>query len=76
MKKRNIIPPEGEKSYEKHMEQLSHQASVEWTMKVDAEDKVKKQKTEEIAKALKDNGADIEIIMSATGLSKEEIERL
>ncbi|MBD0402644.1 Rpn family recombination-promoting nuclease/putative transposase [Flammeovirga sp. EKP202] len=64
------------KSYMKHMEYLSDQASLEWTMKVDAEDKVRKGEKYQIAKSLKSNGVDVGVIMKSTGLSREEIEQL
>lgn len=70
------LSPSDRKSYIKHMEYLSDRASMEWTMKVDAEDKIKKKRDLEIAKSLKENGADIDLIIKSTGLSREEIEKL
>ncbi|WP_044201964.1 Rpn family recombination-promoting nuclease/putative transposase [Flammeovirga sp. OC4] len=70
------LSPEDRKSYIKHLEYLSDQASLEWTMKVDAEDKVRKDEKHQIAKSLKSNGVDVEVIMKSTGLSREEIEQL
>jgi predicted transposase/invertase (TIGR01784 family) len=69
--------PEGErKKYLKHIEDLHYSASMAWTLKVDAEDKLKMENTLDIAKELKKNGASIELIMKSTKLSKEEIEKL
>jgi hypothetical protein len=45
-------------------------------LKIDAEDRVKKERDKEIAKSLKENGADINLIMKSTGLTQEEIENL
>lgn len=64
------------KKYLKHIEDLHYSASMAWTMKVEAEDKVKKNKAIEIATNLKIKGIAIEIIEQSTGLSKEEIEKL
>jgi predicted transposase/invertase (TIGR01784 family) len=69
--------PEDERiSYLKHIEDLHYSASMAWTMKVDAEDKVKKDKAIEIATLLKNKGVDIEIIEQSTGLSKPDIDKL
>ncbi len=65
-----------QKNYSKHLKDLRNEASRILTLKVDAEDRVKKAKELEIAKNFKNNGVDIEIIMKSTGLSKEEIESL
>ena len=51
-----------------------------WTMKVDAEDKIRKNEAkrnkEDIAKSSLKEGLSIEVIMKITGLTKEEIEEL
>ncbi|NME67567.1 Rpn family recombination-promoting nuclease/putative transposase [Flammeovirga aprica] len=70
------LSEEEKKNYVRHMENLSYKASIEWTMKIDAEDKVRKDEKVQIAKSLKENGADIELIMKSTGLSRDEIENL
>jgi predicted transposase/invertase (TIGR01784 family) len=70
------LSDEDRKSYYKHIENLRYGASMAWTMKVDAEDKVKKERSIEIAKELLKNGVAIELISKTTGLSKEEIEKL
>lgn len=70
------LPEDERKRYLKHIEDLHYTASMAWTMKVDAEDKLKMENTLKIARELKKNGASIELIMKSTKLSKEEIEKL
>jgi predicted transposase/invertase (TIGR01784 family) len=70
------LSEEEQKNYQKHIENLRYGASMAWTMKVDAEDKVKKERSIEIAKELIKNAATIELIIKSTGLSKEEIDGL
>lgn len=70
------LPDDERKNYLKHIEDLHYSASMAWTMKVDAEDKVKKNKAIEIATNLKIKGVAIEIIEQSTGLSKDEIGKL
>ena len=70
------LPDDERKNYLKHIENLHYSASMAWTMKVDAEDKVKKNKAIEIATNLKIKGVAIEIIEQSTGLSKDEIGKL
>ncbi|MCC5931170.1 MAG: Rpn family recombination-promoting nuclease/putative transposase [Cyclobacteriaceae bacterium] len=69
--------PEGEReSYLKHIENLHYSASMSWALKVDAEDRVKKEKAIEIARISKNKGVDLEIIIQSTGLSAAEINAL
>jgi len=70
------LPEDERKKYLKHIEDLHFSSSMAWTMKVDAEDRVKKDKAIEIAKNLKVKGISIGIIEQSIGLSKDEIERL
>ncbi|NME71430.1 Rpn family recombination-promoting nuclease/putative transposase [Flammeovirga aprica] len=74
------LSPIEKKNYEKHMENLSYRASIEWTMKVDAEDKIRadERKLERIetAKKMKAKGMDITVISEITELTKDEINRL
>lgn len=80
-----------QKKYLKHLDNLHYQASMEWTLKIEAEDRIRKQGIEQgieqeeenskqkiliIGKKLKDKGNDIETIIDLTGLSKEDIENL
>ena len=69
--------PETERNiYLKHIDDLHYGASMAWSMKVDAEDQIRKEEKLQIAKEFKRNGAPIDMIMKSTGLTKEEIERL
>ena len=70
------LSEEEQQTYRKHLEDLHYDASMAWTMKVDAEEKVKKERDKEIAKNMLKKGFDIETIIELTGLSKEEIEIL
>jgi predicted transposase/invertase (TIGR01784 family) len=70
------LPDDERKRYLKHIEDLHYSASMAWTMKVDAEDEVRKDEKRQVAKEFKNNGVAIEIIVKSTGLSKDEIERL
>lgn len=70
------LPEEEQKNYEFHLKNLRNEASRAWTMKVDAEDRIKKQRDLEVAKALKKNGVATDIIANSTGLTEEEIEIL
>jgi len=74
------LSEEEQKKYQKHLEDLRYGASMAWTMKVDAEDKIRKdealKKQQEITKSSLREGLSVEIIMKITGLTKEEIEKL
>lgn len=70
------LPGDERKIYLKHIEDMHYGASMAWSMKVDAEDKLKMERTVEIAKELKKNGVSIDLIIKSTGLSREEIEKL
>ena len=72
----DTLSEEEQKIYLRHLEDLRYGASMTWTMKVDAEDKVRKKEKVEIAKNLKNIGVDIETIIKSTGLSKDEIGNL
>ena len=47
-----------------------------WTMKVDAEDKIRKDEKIKLAKGLKMKDIDISAIIEITGLSKDEIKQI
>ena len=72
------------KKYLKHLDNLHYHASMEWTLKVEAEDRVEKrgilkgieQENKRMAKGLKDNRVDIKTIIAVTGLTKDEIDKL
>jgi len=70
------LPEEDQKSYSLHLKNLRDEASRILTLKVDAEDRVKKENSLKIAKNLKDTGIDIKTIMNATGLGKKDVESL
>ncbi|MBD0400331.1 Rpn family recombination-promoting nuclease/putative transposase [Flammeovirga sp. EKP202] len=72
----DTLPEEEQKRYSQHLKDLRNEASRILTLKVDAEDRVKKERDREVARNLKNNGVDIEIIMKSTGLSRDEIESL
>jgi predicted transposase/invertase (TIGR01784 family) len=63
-------------TYKKYQEDLRYSASMAWSLKIDAEDRVRKNEKINIAKELKNNNASIDLIVKATGLSKEEIDDL
>lgn len=70
------LPEEERKRYLKHIENLHYGASMAWSMKVDAEDQIRKKEKQQIAKSMKNKGIDINTIAETTGLTKEEIENL
>ncbi|ANQ49749.2 Rpn family recombination-promoting nuclease/putative transposase [Flammeovirga sp. MY04] len=72
----DILPEEEQKSYSQHLKDLRNEASRILTLKVDAEDRAKKEKVLDIAKGLKSKNIPIEIIIETTGLTKAEIEAL
>jgi hypothetical protein len=74
------LPEEERKRYLKHIENLHYGASMAWSLKVDAEDKIREderlKEKKQIAKGLKDSGVQIKLIIKSTGLTKAEIEKL
>lgn len=70
------LPEDDRKKYLKHIEDLHYEASIAWSIKVDAEDEVKKSRSIEIAKEMKNDGFPLETIQKYTGLTREEIEKL
>jgi predicted transposase/invertase (TIGR01784 family) len=70
------LPEDERKKYLEHIEYLHYDASMAWSLKVDAEDIVRKDEKCQVAKELKKSGVVLDIIMKSTGLSKEEIENL
>ncbi len=67
-------------NYNKYQADLMYNASMAWTLKVDEEDRIRKEEayknTISIAKGMKMKDIDIETIIELTGLTKEDIERL
>lgn len=70
------LSAEDQLNYKKHIEDLRYEASMAWTMKIDAEDRVRKDEKLQIAKELKRNGISIDLIIKSTGLTKDEIDKL
>jgi len=70
------LSEEERREYEAYLESLRYQASMfESSYKV-GEKKGEKKGKSDMAKSLKDNGVDIDIIIKSSGLSREEIEKL
>ncbi|MCB0595885.1 MAG: Rpn family recombination-promoting nuclease/putative transposase [Lewinellaceae bacterium] len=68
---------EGEyKSYQRYLDNLRYQASIAETLKIEAEEKVRKDEKLEIARMMMKSNEPIEKIKLYTGLSEEEIEAL
>jgi len=74
------LSEEEQKTYQKHLEDLHYDASMAWTMKVDAEDKIRKEGENKnaikVAKVMLQKEFNIVTIVEITGLSKDEIENL
>jgi len=69
------LPEDERKKYLKHIEDLRYSASMAWTITVDAEDRLRKERSIEIAKGMSRKKIDIETISEITGLTKDEIEK-
>ncbi len=70
------LPEDERKIYLKHIEDMHYGASMAWSMKVDAEDSIRKEEKIQIARGMKNDGIPIETIKKYTGLTKEEIQKL
>lgn len=70
------LPGEERKRYLRYIDNLHYHTSMAWSMMAEAEYDFKMERTLEIAKKLKKNGAPTDTIIKSTGLSKEEIENL
>jgi predicted transposase/invertase (TIGR01784 family) len=70
------LTPEEKLSYADHIKNLRNEASRLWTLKIDAEDRVRKEEKTQIAKGMKNENIQLELIVKLTGLTKEEIESL
>lgn len=62
--------------YKKHLEDLRYSASMTWTMKVEAEDRIRKNEKLEIALEMLNENEPIDKIIKYTHLTREEIEKL
>ncbi|OFX44135.1 MAG: hypothetical protein A2046_14460 [Bacteroidetes bacterium GWA2_30_7] len=74
--KEDNLPEKEIPDYKRYLEDLRYQASMTWSMKIDAEDYLKKKTILEIAKKCKLKGMNNEEIVELTGLSKNEIEKI
>jgi len=63
-------------NYNDHLKSLRNEASRMLTLKIDAEDRIKKGTKVEIARAMKSKKINIEDIIEMTGLTKKEIDEL
>jgi predicted transposase/invertase (TIGR01784 family) len=70
------LPEYERKIYLKHIDDLHYGASMAWSMKVDAEDKIRKDEKIQIAKDMKKDGLPIKTIQKYTGLSEKEIGKI
>lgn len=70
------LPDNERKDYERYLENLRYQASIAETLKFEAEEKIRINRSIEIAKSLKKSNVAIDIIMQSTGLTREEIEEI
>jgi hypothetical protein len=72
----DTLPEEELKNYSQHLKDLRNEASGILTLKIDAEERARREKALDIAKGLKAKNIPLEIIIETTGLSKEEIAEL
>lgn len=74
------LPEEERRRYLKHLEGLHYEASMAWTMKVDAEDRIRtderKRRNIQLASEMKAENLDIDLIVKLTNLTKKEVENL
>lgn len=70
------LSEEEQQNYNYHIKNLRNEASRILTLKIDAEDRVRKSEKIEIAKEMCADKVPIDMIQKYTGLSKEEIEKL
>jgi predicted transposase/invertase (TIGR01784 family) len=65
-----------QQNYHLHLKNLRNEASRMLTLKIDAEDRVRKEEKIEIAKGMKADNLPMEFIQKYTGLSADEIETI
>ncbi|MEO1517535.1 MAG: Rpn family recombination-promoting nuclease/putative transposase [Bacteroidota bacterium] len=70
------LPDEERKSYQRYLNNLHYQASIAQTLKIEAEEKVRRAQRDEIVREMKRELEPIEKIIRYTGLSREEIANL
>jgi predicted transposase/invertase (TIGR01784 family) len=64
------------KDYDSYLEDLRYKASMAWSMKIDAEEKLKKETSIKIAINLLNCNVDLDIVKQTTGLTDDEIDRI
>ncbi len=62
--------------YKKHLDNLHYQASMEWTLKIEAEDRIKEKEKIEVAKKMLKKGMEIPLIAEITGITEKEINEI
>lgn len=72
----DTLPEAEQKHYSEHLKGLRDEASRIWTLKIDAEDRVRKDEKVQLAKGMKQKGLELQLIIELTGLSEEEIKNL
>lgn len=72
----DTLPEEEQKEYSQHLKDLRNEASRILTLKVDAEDKVKKENSISIARNMIAKGMSLSLISELTGLSEDELQSL
>ena len=74
------LPEEDRRRYLKHLEDLHYEASMTWTMKMDAEYRIRederRKRNIQLAIEMKAENLDIDLIMKLANLTKEEVENL
>jgi hypothetical protein len=74
------LPEEDRRRYLKHLEDLHYEASMTWTMKMDAEYRIRederRKRNIQLAIEMKAENLDIDLIVKLTSLTKEEIENI
>jgi len=70
------LTDEEQQNYNYHIKNLRNEASRMWTMKIDAEDRVRKEEKLEIARGMVVDNIPTDTIQKYTGLSFSEIEEL
>lgn len=70
------LPEDEQKNYSQHLKDLRNEASRILTLKIDAEDRVRKDEKLQVAKEMKHDGVPTQQIIKYTGLTTEEIDSL
>lgn len=70
------LPEEERKRYFKHIDNLHYEASMTWSRKVDAEDRIRREENMQMAKLMNEKGIAFTTIAEITGLAQEDIENI